>query len=249
MPAHAVYNKSCVEVLASVLASSSGNAARIQLPMRYSSIAPTTALKNRRTIEDHLVKQKLTAETTVALLFERPQSEGNDRRSLMQSCIVSFYGAFNDCAFSGVKPVVEGRVGPFGLAKVSEMLGIDESSKPSPGNRLEQILIYVLIPRVFVVLLLAFINIVAKCNMLCEEFRKGFDLRESIIDADLDGLDVVFFDIVPNRSPGLILHLLEFELLLISSVWPCVETVCWDRVGIEDSAVSFSCDSNSQLIT
>ena len=84
MPANAAYNQTCMDVLASVLASSSTNAAHIQLPMHYSSLAPTTAIKNRRTIEDHLVKRKLTAESHIALLFDKPQSQGNDRRSLMQ---------------------------------------------------------------------------------------------------------------------------------------------------------------------
>ncbi|CAE7544462.1 fp-1 [Symbiodinium sp. KB8] len=129
MPANATYVRTSIEMLAAVLASSSSNAAHIQLTMPQKSIQSTTVLKHRRTVEDLLLKSKLVPDMHTTLLFERPESSQNDRRNLTQTCILSTFQSFTDPAFLASMPAVEGRLGPFPLIKVANMLGCDEESR------------------------------------------------------------------------------------------------------------------------
>ena len=140
MPANATYVRTSIEMLAAVLASSSGNAAHIQLTMPQRSIQSTTVLKHRRTVEDLLLKSKLVPDMHTSLLFERPESSQNDRRSLTQTCILSTFQSFSEPAFLASTPAIESRLGPFPLIKVANMLGCDEDSRPGPGTRVEQCL-------------------------------------------------------------------------------------------------------------
>ena len=95
--ANATYVKTAIDLTASVLAASACNGAHIQLPVSQKAIQPSTVLKHRRTIEDHLLKSQLLPDQHVALLLERStDSRQNDKRGHSQSCLVSAFQSFSD---------------------------------------------------------------------------------------------------------------------------------------------------------
>ena len=129
-------------MLASLIASSSGSLGHVQLPMSHRAMAPSTATKNRRTVEDLLLKQKLSVDNHLVLLFDRP-AEGNssDRRSLVQCCLMTPSGASSASVWQNSQAMQDGRIGPLPLIRVADMVGFDETNRPSPSARIEQLLV------------------------------------------------------------------------------------------------------------
>ena len=125
-------------MLATVLSQSGGNLAHVQYPMPHKGMAATTCIKHRRTIEDLMIKNKISLEGHVALLFQRSSNAtAQDQRSLSQPCVAAWCSAFHS-EWAESKAVVEGRLGPYPLIRVAEFLGFDDVSRPSPQARIEQ---------------------------------------------------------------------------------------------------------------
>ena len=129
-------------MLAALLATSSGNLGHVQLPLSNKSMQPTTAVKHRRLIEDLLMKASVSVDQAVCLLFEKGENtSAADKRPLIQNCLAVQYSSFSSSAWSTSAPVSTGRLGPCTLVRVADMLGFDESTRPSPGARVEQQLV------------------------------------------------------------------------------------------------------------
>ena len=129
-----------ISVLAALLANSSSNVGHVQLPQQHKALQSVTLVKHRRTLEDLLLKAKVSLDKPVVLLYERPPT-GNtsDQRPLTQHCVAATMASFGATPWtSKSRAVQDGRLGPFALLKVSDFVGYDEVSKPSPSSRVEQ---------------------------------------------------------------------------------------------------------------
>ena len=140
--------------------------------MSHRAMAPSTATKNRRTVEDLLLKQKLSVDNHLVLFFDRP-AEGNssDRRSLVQSCLMTPSGASSASVWQNSQAMQDGRIGPLPLIRVADMVGFDETNRPSPSARVEQLLVQkacvcvCVCVCVSVIVIVIVIVIVCVCNM------------------------------------------------------------------------------------
>ncbi|CAE7608143.1 cofG [Symbiodinium sp. CCMP2592] len=140
MPANSLYVQEVIAVLAALLSDSSSNIGHIQMPQHHKALQGVTLVKHRRTLEDLLIKAKVSLERPVVMLYERPPT-GNtsDQRPLTQNCHAAAMASFGATPWtSKSKAVLDGRLGPFALLKVSDFVGYDEVSKPSPSSRVEQ---------------------------------------------------------------------------------------------------------------
>ena len=140
MPANSLYVQEAISVLAALLANSSSNVGHVQLPQQHKALQSVTLVKHRRTLEDLLLKAKVSLDKPVVLLYERPPT-GNtsDQRPLTQHCVAATMASFGATPWtSKSRAVQDGRLGPFALLKVSDFVGYDEVSKPSPSSRVEQ---------------------------------------------------------------------------------------------------------------
>ncbi|CAE7254091.1 fp-1 [Symbiodinium sp. CCMP2592] len=133
LPANVDYVRDSVELLANLLASSSNNVGLLQLPLPHRSMASSTSVKHRRTVEDLLLKAKINADSVTALLFEKPaDASASDKRSLTQTCLTCLFSGFDATSWSASRVLQECRMGPFPLLKVADFLGYETSRKGVP---------------------------------------------------------------------------------------------------------------------
>ncbi|CAE7339592.1 fp-1 [Symbiodinium sp. CCMP2592] len=133
LPANVDYVRDSVELLANLLASSSNNLGHLQLPLPQRSMASSTSVKHRRTVEDLLMKAKINADSVTALLFEKPaDASASDKRSLTQTCLTCLFSGFDATSWTASRVLQECRMGPFPLLKVADFLGYENSRKGVP---------------------------------------------------------------------------------------------------------------------
>ena len=105
--------------------------------------------------------------------------------------------------------VLEGRIGPVPLLRVSDFVGYNELCRPGAAARVEQFLAWTVM---FMVALEAsceryvfLIGGQGACKIMHGQPRKGIPCHKAIIDTYLQGMEirdqdrVVIVDIVPNR--------------------------------------------------
>ena len=137
-PADAVYVKNAFNVLGSVASVSPNHADFIMLPVFQRQTTEVARIKHRRAIEDALLKSNLMCGQEFAVLFNKPDSSANDGRPMAQVCLLPLHSGYGNSPWATVDALQSGRLGPFPLIRVSDMLGYDEVTKPSASARVEQ---------------------------------------------------------------------------------------------------------------
>ncbi|CAK9097688.1 FO synthase subunit 1, partial [Durusdinium trenchii] len=171
-PPGAAYVKSAFHVLASVTAMSPQHCGFIMLPVLQKQTTDIARIKHRRTIEDHLVKGNMSIGQETTVFYVKPDAGPRDGRPLAHVCLMTTHNSYSDTPWMEADPVTAGRVGPFPLIRISDMLGYDEATRPSASARVEQ-------------------RGVPCGQALMKSLVGGMDIR------DTDKL--VWFDIAPNR--------------------------------------------------
>ena len=139
-PADATYVKNAIQCFASIVnLASRQNAGFVYLPMETTSTAQNTIMRHRRLLEDQLNAQGLDILRVVAVNFEKSGSSASDKRALVQhALLVTLRADQQENLWAGGNVWNLQSVGPVPLVKVSEMMGYDAESKPSPAQRVEQ---------------------------------------------------------------------------------------------------------------
>ena len=128
--------------MAAICAMSSHNCGFIMMPVHQKQTTESAVLKHRRSIEESLMKNKLTVAWEVRLLFSKPDSIRSDGRAMSQLCLVTVATTYKDSSpWLSSSAITTGRLGPVPLIRISEMLGFDEVVKPSASARVEQSLV------------------------------------------------------------------------------------------------------------
>lgn len=137
-PPGAAYVKSAFHVLASVTAMSPQHCGFIMLPVLQKQTTDIARIKHRRTIEDHLVKGNMSIGQETTVFYVKPDAGPRDGRPLAHVCLMTTHNSYSDTPWMEADPVTAGRVGPFPLIRISDMLGYDEATRPSASARVEQ---------------------------------------------------------------------------------------------------------------
>ena len=118
-----------VKITSNVLHMSAGNCAHIQLPLCHAATTHATTLKHIRNLQD------------LALIFTKDDAARSDRRKTMQQRYCATTKQFrSESAWNNSKAVQVSHIPGLQLIKVTDMLGYDDVTKPTPGARVEQTL-------------------------------------------------------------------------------------------------------------
>lgn len=138
-PANAKMLSEAVKTLSNVLHMSSANLAHVQLPVHHAATSHSAIMNHARRLEDMLLNQQLDLQCGVTLLFCKDDSARSDKRKVTQQChAVSTKQFRSDSVWNNSTVVQNGYIPNLQLIKVTEMVGYDEFSKPTPGARVEQ---------------------------------------------------------------------------------------------------------------
>ena len=137
-PAGANYVKNAFGVLSSVAAMSPCHCGFIMLPVLQKQTTDVARIKHRRTIEDYLIKNNMSYGQEVAVLYNKPDSTSRDGRPMSQVCVLTLHTSYSESSWQESETVTSGRVGPYPLIKISDMVGYDETTRPSASARVEQ---------------------------------------------------------------------------------------------------------------
>lgn len=132
-PSNAKALTNSIQCMSTILAMSNKHLGHVQLPIAQASANTTALISHRRKLEDGLVGCRLDTASSVVLQFAKPSdSTASDRRGGIQNGYVL---AQDPKACLWEYPQV---IGPLSLVRVSDMLGYDPDSRPSPSARAEQ---------------------------------------------------------------------------------------------------------------
>ncbi|CAK9030600.1 unnamed protein product, partial [Durusdinium trenchii] len=130
-----------VKITSNVLHMSAGNCAHIQLPLCHAATTHATTLKHIRNLQDLLLNAQLDISSEVALIFTKDDAARSDRRKTMQQRYCATTKQFrSESAWNNSKAVQVSHIPGLQLIKVTDMLGYDDVTKPTPGARVEQTL-------------------------------------------------------------------------------------------------------------
>lgn len=137
-PPNAVYVKNAFQVLANVCSMSQVACGFLQLPLHQKQTSEAALHKHRRLIQEALMEHSLTSRNEIVLLYEKPQSSGKDGRAMSQMSLLTLNKAYDNSPWLESTAVINGRIAGCPLIKCADMLGFDESTKPSASARAEQ---------------------------------------------------------------------------------------------------------------
>lgn len=138
-PAFAAYVKNAFQILGSVTAMSPGHCGFIMLPVFQKQTTDVARIKHRRAIEDFLIKGSMSYGQEVAVLYNKPDSGPRDGRPMSQVCVLTWHTSYKDSSpWSESDAMTSGRIGPYPLIRISDMVGYDEATRPSASARVEQ---------------------------------------------------------------------------------------------------------------
>lgn len=137
-PADANLVKNAFQVLGNVAAMSPNNLGFIMLPVYQKQTTDVARIEHRRTIEDFVMKHSLSFGQEVAILYSRPETSVRDGRGLSQVALLVLSNSYPQSPWSESDAFQTARVGPFPLIRVADMLGYDETTRPSASARVEQ---------------------------------------------------------------------------------------------------------------
>lgn len=139
-PASATLVKTAFNILGSAAAMSPAHAGFIFLPVFQKQTTDLARIKHRRIIEDYLVKHNMSYRQDVACLYDKPDSTSRDGRPMSQVCVMTTHPSYLDSPWQESEASTTGRIGPFPLIRIADLLGYDESTRPSASARVEQTL-------------------------------------------------------------------------------------------------------------
>lgn len=139
-PPNALYVKNAMAISQSTCAISPATMGFLQFPQYQSQTTVGALLKHRRAAEESLLSADLSLTHGITLLFSKPTSTARDSRNSTQQTLAVFSNCFSDPAFAESEAVTAQTLGPLPLARVADLIGYDEESKPSPSARTEQTL-------------------------------------------------------------------------------------------------------------
>lgn len=137
-PPNAAYVKNACQVLANVCSMSQVACGFLQLPLHQKQTSELALLKRRRLISEALIAHSLTSRNEIVLLYEKPQSSGKDGRAMSQQSLLTLNKAYDNSPWLESAAVTNGRIEGCPLIKCADMIGFDESTKPSASARVEQ---------------------------------------------------------------------------------------------------------------
>lgn len=138
-PANATYARQALNTTAAMLALSASSVCHLQFPVVQSQTSAPAVMKHRRLLEDQAVKSNLNLAYHVVVMWERRQSAD---RGQGQICSALFHNNYQRPDFLNCEAVQSGCIGPVPLIAYSEMLGYDDTTRPGPSARVEQILVW-----------------------------------------------------------------------------------------------------------
>jgi len=135
----------CLQAFTGILNMSPAHTAGFMLqPLAHAQTNPMIVLKNRRKLEDSCIAAQLDIMTQVYVSFVKDsRASSSDRRQNVQSALF-----LTSLACQNENPWCQGEVfriqtlQSIPLIKVSDMLGYDSESRPSPSARVDQTLGY-----------------------------------------------------------------------------------------------------------
>ncbi|CAK9115472.1 FO synthase subunit 1 [Durusdinium trenchii] len=95
-------------------------------------------IKHRHLLDLSFLKESLTVQNNVQILYTKPEATARDSRNLCQSALATFHSSFLDASWQNSSAVKEGKIGPCPLIRVSDMQGFDDDARPNPSARAEQ---------------------------------------------------------------------------------------------------------------
>lgn len=110
----------------------------MQYPVLQAQTTQAAMVKHRHALDTALLKHNLSVNFGIQILYSKPDSRASDTRSQSQPALAVFHTNFCEVAFSQSSAVLEGKLGPCPLVRVSEMQGFGEDEKPNPSARTEQ---------------------------------------------------------------------------------------------------------------
>lgn len=137
-PANASYLAAALKVFTTLMSMGSTMIGVVFLPLLQSQTVEAAVVKHRQQLDNALLKGGLTVSNQFQLLYSKPDSTSRDSRSLFQLCVATFHTHFPQHAFQQSTPVKTGKLGPAPLAKLSDFVGYDSDTRPSPSARVEQ---------------------------------------------------------------------------------------------------------------
>lgn len=242
-PPSASYVKAAFAVLSSVTAMSPCHCGFIMQPVLQKQTTEVARIKHRRMIEDFLVKGSMSYGQETTVFYAKPDAGPRDGRPLSHVCVLTTNNTYSETPWSESDAVSAGRVGPFPLIKVADMLGYDEATRPSAGARVEQKLTSSNL------LSLLFFNLQKSCSSKREtgssmfwdlsfvqsgptcNLRRGVPCAQALMASMLSGMDVkdndkvVWLDIIPNRPASEHVEVKTNTFQLFSHLRPLSECI------------------------
>ena len=137
-PSNATAVANATTIAAQLCGMSSAVCVFVQLPLCHTQTTVQAMLKHRHQLETVLLKQSLTVQYSVQVLYTKEDSRANDSRPLCQPSLCTFHSNYTEPVFGASKAVRQGKLGPCPLIKVSDFINYDDSNKPGASARCEQ---------------------------------------------------------------------------------------------------------------
>lgn len=110
----------------------------VQFPVLHTQTTVQAMVKHKHQLELSLMKHGIAVQHLVQILYTKPDARGNDSRGLSQPALCAFHTNYSEPAFLASSALKQGKLGPCPLAKVSDFINYDDSSKPGAAARCEQ---------------------------------------------------------------------------------------------------------------
>ena len=129
-----------MNTVAQLLGMSSSHMAWIQYPVLHAATNLNAMVKHRHLLELSMLKHSIACQFNVQILYAKPDARANDNRNLSQPALCGFHSNYQESPLRSSKAVAAGTAGPCPWIKVTDFIQYDESSKPGPAMRCEQML-------------------------------------------------------------------------------------------------------------
>eukprot|EP00435_Cladocopium_sp_Y103_P052096 s1511_g16.t1 len=139
-PANANVVVNSMNVVAQLLGMSSSHMAWIQYPVLHAATNLNAMVKHRHLLEISMLKHAIACQYNVQILYAKPDARANDNRNLSQPALCGLHSNYQESPLRSSRAVQAGTAGPCPLIKVTDFINYDESTKPGPAMRCEQML-------------------------------------------------------------------------------------------------------------
>ena len=139
-PANACQVSNATSLMSNLLAMNSTHMGWVQYPVLQAQTTQVAMIKHRHLLDLSFLKESLTVQNNVQILYTKPEATARDSRNLCQSALATFHSSFLDASWQNSSAVKEGKIGPCPLIRVSDMQGFDDDARPNPSARAEQFL-------------------------------------------------------------------------------------------------------------